>query len=195
MQKENFHTYIGFQFSLSYLSTHFEVHFRKKFRRSNLHQKLLQKLRCQLPFSFKHSWAYFPSVSSFDKTVPPGESWQCTTKTGDLYWGLNFKNCSKPSVLPMSFHKYHSTSGKRNEKRTRLYRQQRCVVVVVVQSRKDVYIYIYIYKLLQPQFAGGCFTFSFYLFISMNGLITFELCGYHSSHNSIQSSFSSLVWV
>ena len=24
---------------------------------------------------------------------------------------------------------------------------------------------------------------------------TFELCGYHSSHNSIQSSFSSLVWV
>ena len=51
----------------------------------------------------------------------------------------------------------------------------------------------FIYKFFQPQFAGGYFTFSFYSFISMNSLITFELCGYHSSHNSIQSSFSSLI--
>ena len=29
------------------------------------------------------------------KSVPPGESWQCTTKTGDTYYGVNPKHSGK----------------------------------------------------------------------------------------------------
>ena len=33
-----------------------------------------------------------------DKTIPPGQSWQCTTKTGDTFLGVNPKHSGKAST-------------------------------------------------------------------------------------------------
>ena len=81
-----------------------ECFIRRK-RKEKLNEKfIIQKMRWPISKSMQAFLATVPPLYHVNgKRVPTGESWQCTTKTGDTYEKVNPKHYGKPELFSMSF--------------------------------------------------------------------------------------------
>ena len=153
--------------------------------------KQLQKPRWPTSKSMQALLAPVPHLYQVNgKAVPPGESWQCTTKIGHTYQRVNPKHSGRLNFF-VTFYKYQSTSGRQNRKReTRIctrsvlsakvaYMRHWYVIVEIFQSRVHVKLHVQVRYTIASTPTKNC------LFIMIVLKKNFSCCGEKRSGQKI----------